>query len=379
MTERAEEWKLLEQMSRDFASRELRAGKEERDRHPFVPLDLDLLRKAEELGFFSLLQEEAADIPASLQALCLVLENLSMEDAAFAGAVFTNSLSQMVMLQAGRADVPDELRGSGTGEREAGRLPLIAFPPFDFPGEVARGLQAEKRDGDYLLTGRAEFVVLGSLARWALLPARTEGVEGFSFFLTALEGEGVEASPPVLSLGLRSCPGVDLVLREASSHLVGKAGEGERYYGSAADLLAVPAAAMSLGVMKGSFREALEYARQRVQGGWEIINWSEVRMLLSQMALHCRSGEMLLAAALRETGKGEAGWEVSSRAAALQVQEMACQVVSDGVQLLGGNGYMRDYGQEKRFRDAHQLKVLLGHHPLRKLEFLRLAEGGYLH
>ena len=189
----------------------------------------------------------------------------------------------------------------------------------------------------------------------------------------------MEASPPVLSLGLRSCPGVDLVLREASSSLIGKAGEGERYYGSAADLLAASAAAMSLGVMKGSFREALEYARQRIQGGWEIINWSEVRMLLSQMALHCRSGEMLLAAALRETQKGEAGWEVSSRAAALQVQEMACQVVSDGVQLLGGNGYMRDYGQEKRFRDAHQLKVLLGHHPLRKLEFLQLAEGSFLH
>ncbi len=374
-SQRSEEWKLLERMSCEFALRELRTGREERDAHPFAPLDLDLLRKGEELGFFSLLQEDGEEAPANLRALNLILENLSMEDAAFAGAVFTHSLSQMVILQAGRADVLDKLKAKAAeGGTAEGRLPLVAFPSFDAPGETARGLRAEKQDGNYLLTGKADFVVLGSMAAWALLPARTMGVEGFSFFLCPLGGEGVEAGPAVLSLGLRSCPGVDLVMKGAVSSLVGEPGEGARYYGSAADLLAVSAAAMSLGVMKGSLREALQYARQRVQGGREIINWSEVRMILSQMSLHCRTGEMLLAAVMQEMAEGKPGWEVSSRAAALQVQDMACQVVSDGVQLLGGNGYMRDYGQEKRFRDAHQLKVLMGHHPLRKLEFLRLAE-----
>ena len=118
----------------------------------------------------------------------------------------------------------------------------------------------------------------------------------------------------------------------------------------------------------------MEYAKQRLQGGRAIINWSEVRMILSKMALQCRSGEMLVDAALRKCEEETAGWEASAIAAALQVQEMACQVVADGVQVLGGNGYMKDYCQEKRFRDAHHLKVLLGHHPLRKLDLFDTLE-----
>lgn len=374
--DRADEWKLLDNMSRDFASRELRVGREERDAHPFAPLDLGLLRKAEELGFFSLFQDEGEEVAANLRALCRVLENLAIEDASFAGAVFTHALAELIMRLAGRGDIPGKLREkAGNGGQEEGRLPLVAFPCFDAPEETARGLRAEKRDDNYLLTGRAEFVVLGNVAGWALLPAYIEGMGKYSFFLTPLKGQGVEVGNSVLSLGLRSCPGADLALQEVVSGLIGEAGEGERYYASAVDLLSACAAAMSLGVMRGSFREALDYARQRVQGGREIINWSEVRMILSQMALHCRAGGMLVDAALREAERGERGWEASSWAAALQVQETACQVASDGVQLLGGNGYMRDYGQEKRFRDAHQLKVLLGHHPLRKLKFLQLAEG----
>jgi alkylation response protein AidB-like acyl-CoA dehydrogenase len=49
---------------------------------------------------------------------------------------------------------------------------------------------------------------------------------------------------------------------------------------------------------------------------------------------------------------------------------MACRATVDGVQLLGGSGYMKDFGQEKRMRDAKQVQCLLGMAPVRKMDFI---------
>jgi alkylation response protein AidB-like acyl-CoA dehydrogenase len=57
-------------------------------------------------------------------------------------------------------------------------------------------------------------------------------------------------------------------------------------------------------------------------------------------------------------------------AAAIHISEMACSATSEGVQLLGGNGYMKDYGQEKRMRDAWQARSLLGMSGLKKMKYI---------
>lgn len=71
-------------------------------------------------------------------------------------------------------------------------------------------------------------------------------------------------------------------------------------------------------------------------------------------------------------GPGSSSYCISS---ALHVHEIACETVTDGVQILGGNGYMKDYGQEKRFRDARQVQALLGTVPMRKLGLIRRDRG----
>jgi alkylation response protein AidB-like acyl-CoA dehydrogenase len=99
-------------------------------------------------------------------------------------------------------------------------------------------------------------------------------------------------------------------------------------------------------------------------------------MILSSMAVKGKVAQMLVERASRAVDTGEPGWRLSSRAAALQVQEMATETTCDGIQLLGGNGYMQDYGQEKRFRDAQQIQALLGMPPIRKLRYVqRIVDG----
>ncbi|HQN18789.1 MAG TPA: acyl-CoA dehydrogenase family protein, partial [Syntrophobacteraceae bacterium] len=123
-------------------------------------------------------------------------------------------------------------------------------------------------------------------------------------------------------------------------------------------------------IMRGSFDYALGYSNEREQGGGPIVNWSMIKTILADMAIQTRIGDMAVCVACSAIENRLPGWDIFVKSAALHVQEAACQVTTEGIQVLGGYGYMKDYGQEKRFRDAQQMKTLLGMAPLRKIDLL---------
>lgn len=369
----SEELRMLDGMARDFAARELVEEREEHDRYPFAALFDAVLVKAMEVGFFAVMMpEEEGGSSEPVTALCLVLDEVCQADASLGGIIFTNALAQEVVRQAGGAGLMREVAAGDGSFRQA----LIAFPSFNNPGEVENAARAVKVEGGCELSGRVEYVVLGGVAKRALLPVRMEGGEGYSFCIVDLDAGGATASGPVFSLGMHACPAVDLTLSAVPGRLIGAEGEGGACFEAAVDRLSVAAAAMAAGVMKGSFSEGLEYSRQREQGGRTIVGWSEVRMLLAGMAVKAKAADLLVQCASGAVDRAEPGWQLASRAAALKVQEMAAEATTDGIQLLGGYGYMKDYGQEKRFRDAKQIQSLMGITPLRRLNYIQRVVDG---
>ena len=127
--------------------------------------------------------------------------------------------------------------------------------------------------------------------------------------------------------------------------------------------------------MRGSLDEALAYSKERFQGGRSIINWSEVSMLLAGMAIKADVAGMCVAQACQAVEQGSVNNGSAGIAAAVHIHEIACEAVTDGIQVLGGYGYMKDYGQEKRYRDARQVQALLGAAPLKKIDLLRGLAG----
>jgi alkylation response protein AidB-like acyl-CoA dehydrogenase len=139
----------------------------------------------------------------------------------------------------------------------------------------------------------------------------------------------------------------------------------------------VAAAAMNAGIMRGSFNEALAYSRERFQGGRAIADWSEVSMILAGMSVKTDVADMCVVQSC--LGLCQSEDENGSRyiACSTHIHELACETVTDGIQILGGYGYMKDYGQEKRFRDARMVQALLGTPPMKKLAMIRnIAEHG---
>ncbi len=364
---------MLDEMARDFAARELEERKQECDRYPYAEFFEDVVQKAQEVGFFSItVPEELGGAAMGVKALSLVLEDISRTDASLAGIIFTNALAQELLMAAG-----EKAALAAKGKDGSWRESVLAFPAFDDPSQNLGLTAARQEDGSFSLNGKVEYVTLAGLAARALLPAAIPGTPGYSFFLVELSSPGCSTGEPVLSLGMHSCPSADLALDGAAGKLVGEEGAGVRYWADCVDSMSAAAAAISAGIMRGCLDEALGYARERFQGGRQIVDWSEVRRILADVSVPVTVSLRLVADVCRSIEEDEPGWRLAARAVALHVQSLACDVTTDGIQLLGGNGYMEDYGQEKRFRDAKQAQALLGMAPVRKLEYVdRVVNNG---
>ncbi len=367
------ELKSFESLARNFATKELIPNRKTNDRYPFGAFYDEVLTKAKDVGLLAVtLPEDCGGIGQGIAALCVILENISEVDASLAGIIFTNAMTQEIMLSAGGKDLLMDIVRQSADVRSA----LISSPVFLNPAEIKPSVEAVKDKDTYMLNGTIEYVVLGGIAAHAVVPTHIDGKDGYTFFLIDLNDEGLTKSEPIFSLGLHACPAVDLTLVNTRGTLIGQEGDGAKYFDQASDHMFPAVAAIQYGIMKGSFQEALSYSQERFQGGWEIINWSGLRMLLGEMAVKVKIADMVVSGAALAVEQDFPQWRLSSRAAALHLSELACKLTTDGIQILGGNGYMKDYGQEKRFRDAKQVQALLGLASLRKLNLVGAIVNG---
>ncbi|MRR36525.1 acyl-CoA dehydrogenase, partial [bacterium] len=340
--------------------------REKGDRYPFGRVDSPVRAKVPGLGCYGMtLPEVLGGIGRCISTLCGVLESSCRTDASLGAIIFTNALAQEIILRSGSAELLRAIASSSTPEEV-----LVACSVYSNPEEHKALPLAAKGKKGYTLSGSAKYVVLAPIAAHALIPAKISGQEGYSFFLVSLSQAKVKKSEPVFSLGVHACPVADLALNEAEAALVGREGTGAKSFAEASNMMYAAAAAISLGIMRGSFEYALNYSNEREQGGCTIVNWSMIKTILADMAIQMKVADMAVSGACSAIEKNIAGWDLCAKSAALHVQDTACLVTTEGIQVLGGYGYMKDYGQEKRFRDAQQNKTLLGLAPLRKVEIL---------
>lgn len=362
---------MLARAADDFAGKELAPFREEYDRYPFGPFFDSVLEKAFDLDFFHImLPEELNGTGQGLKALSVVLENISRQDAGLAGIIFTNEAALRILTEAGEKGQLEKI-----AESEKINDFLTGLSVYTNPAETLPELEARPEGRGYRLTGKADYVSLGGLAPRSLVLAKIPGEQGCSFFLADTSDEGVHVSEPVLSLGMHACPAADITFERAGAALIGRPGRAEHYFRETSDVLHAAAAAMAAGVMKGSFNEAFNYSKNRFQGGQQIIRWSEMKMMLANMAIRVKNAEMTLASALQAAESNHRDWKRCCAAAALEIQAAACDVTSDGIQAMGGAGYMKDFGQEKRFRDARQIQSLLGMAGMKRVRYIESMLG----
>ncbi|MBN1497728.1 MAG: acyl-CoA/acyl-ACP dehydrogenase [Spirochaetes bacterium] len=361
----AAERQAFADLARDISLKKLVEHREENDRYPFGPIFEDAIRDAGIVGFYGVnLPEEQGGVGMNAGMVSVILEKISEVDASLAGVIFSNAAALEIinaaMASTGDTGIYSEIKTLGTAP--------IAFPMYASPDEISPAMLSKDESRIFYATIRN--CALGNIADYAVVPIRRKENQPYSYYLVDLKDKGVTISRPIVSLGLHGCPMVDITIDKVPSRVIGKSGEGKKYFSAMSDRMAVCAAAMSLGIMRGSFQDAMQYTSDRYQGGRQIIDWGQVRMMLANMAIEMKIAESCVAMACQQMDCCVCGWEKTAQAAAIHIGEMATRSCTDGVQLFGGNGYMKDYPQEKRMRDARHAQSLLGMVPLRKIQYI---------
>jgi len=365
-TRQNEDIRAFNEMARSFARKELLDHVHEHE-YPYSREITGVMETAGKTGLFGInLPVNWGGTGLDASALAGIVEEISAIDAGMAAILFTHAAALEIIAAAA---VTDGESCQSIYELAAGPegIPL-AFQSYASPDEIDFPEVSGK--GKHLLNGKLPFLALGGMTRYAVAAGARQKDKGFSYYLIDLYAAGVMKSDPVLTLGFQACQAVDADLKDVPGMLIGVEGAGNIYFLKMLSAMSLPAAALSLGIMQGCFNEAIDYAGQRWQGGRNIVEWSGVRMKLAEIAIQINVAKSCLSGIRSAYDTASPDANNPAVAAAIHISELACGATSEGIQLLGGNGYMKDYGQEKRMRDAWQARSLLGMSGLKKMKYI---------
>jgi alkylation response protein AidB-like acyl-CoA dehydrogenase len=234
------------------------------------------------------------------------------------------------------------------------------------------------RDGDgWVLNGEKKFITNGNVASYAVVAAVTEkgkGYKGISSFAVDLENTpGFHVGRVEEKMGILASGTSELVFEDArlpADALLGKEGEGFRQMLTTLDGGRIGIASQAIGIGRAVLEEALEYAKTREQFGKPISTFQAIQWKLADMATELDAAELLTlrAAWLEDNHKP---YEKESAMAKMFASDAAMKAAVEGVQVLGGYGYCKEYPMERHMRDAKICQIYEGTNEIMRLVIAR--------
>jgi alkylation response protein AidB-like acyl-CoA dehydrogenase len=227
-------------------------------------------------------------------------------------------------------------------------------------------------DGDaYVVNGTKQWISNGSCADYYILFARTsdDAKRGLSTFVVPGDADGMSFGAPEKKMGL-ACDVTTQVIFEGARipavQLVGEEGAGMKVALSALDAGRLGIAAVATGIAQSALAHAVAYAGERKQFGRAIGELQGLQFLLADMAADVERARAtyLHAARLKDAGRP---FSRQASVAKLTASDAAMRVTTDAVQVLGGNGYTREYPVERLFRDAKVTQIFEGTNQIQRM------------
>ena len=235
-------------------------------------------------------------------------------------------------------------------------------------GSDVSGIQTKARkDGDhYIINGSKQWITNGGEAEiYSILAItdRSRGPRGASFFVVEKGDPGFSFGKKEKKLGIRASATRELIFEDCripKDRLIDREGMGFIIAMKTFDKSRPGIAALAVGLAQGALDIAVEYARKRVQFDKPIISFQAIQHKLADMATKTEAARALLYSIARYMDSEPR--EVSKVSAMTKVfaGDVAMEVATNAVQVLGGYGYMQDYPVEKMMRDAKILQIYEG-------------------
>ncbi len=162
-------------------------------------------------------------------------------------------------------------------------------------------------------------------------------------------------------------------VRIPAANLIGQEGQGFAIAMHTLDRSRPAIAAQAVGIAQGALDYAVGYVKERKAFGHPIAEFQGLQFMLADMAMKIEAARGLTYRACALIDQGDPDGELNSAGAMAKAfaSDIAMEVTTDGVQLLGGNGYTMDFPVERFMRDAKITQIYEGTNQIQRVVIAR--------
>ncbi|MFF4817624.1 acyl-CoA dehydrogenase family protein [Kitasatospora sp. NPDC001309] len=246
-------------------------------------------------------------------------------------------------------------------------------------GSDAAGMKTRAvRDGDFwVLNGVKRWITNAGVSEFYTVMAVTDPSmrsKGISAFVVEKGDAGVSFGAPEKKLGIKGSPTREVYfdnVRIPADRMIGAEGTGFATAMRTLDHTRVTIAAQAVGIAQGALDYAKGYVQERKQFGKAIAEFQGVQFMLADMAMKLEAARQMTYVAAAKSQRGDADLTFFGAAAKCFASDVAMEVTTDAVQLLGGYGYTRDYPVERMMRDAKITQIYEGTNQVQRIVMAR--------
>jgi alkylation response protein AidB-like acyl-CoA dehydrogenase len=391
----------LQKWVHEFAATVVRPAAAQYDEREDFPWPV--LQEAAKIGLYSLDFFATQWFDESGLGIPLTMEELFWGDAGIGLAIVGTTLAAA------------SVRANGTDEQVGQWIPAM-FGTVDEPKVAAfcssepdagsdvgamrtRAVYDEKTD-EWVLTGTKTWATNGGIADIHVVTAVVDPelkARGHASFVVPPGTKGIAQGQKFLKHGIRASHTAEVVLddcrvpgdcllggRDKLEERLARAREGAKSGRTQPSMATFertrPAVgAQAVGVARAAYDYALEYAKQRVQFGRPIIENQAIAFMLADMKTSIDAARLLVWRAAWMARNGQQFTSAEGSMSKLVAGETAVRVTEKAMQILGGNGYTREYPVERMARDAKIYTIFEGTSEIQRLVIARTISGVQVH
>jgi acyl-CoA dehydrogenase len=361
----------IQKAAREFALGEFPERAQEFDRNE--SFDLDIWRKACELGFVGVFIDEAyGGAGLGFLEAGLIMEEFWAVDAGMANATLSTTFgAELLRLFATEEQKKKYLPPLVNGEAILG----TAITEPDAGSDVTSAIAPAVRDGDeYVINGSKMFITNGTLANYLNVfcltdPDNPDRHQRHSFIMVETDRPGFEASKIHGKLGIRANDTAEISfsnVRVPTSNLIGEEGSGFRELMAFFNVTRLHICAMALGIARAAMEESITHIKKRRQFGVPLASFQINQFKIAEMATLIRAARNLYYEAAWLTDIGKMDHALTAMAKWFSGQ-MAVRCADEALQMHGGYGYIDEYKVQRIYRDAKIVEIYEGTKEIEKI------------
>lgn len=380
----------------EFARDVIRPAAEEWDEREETPWPL--IQEASKVGLYSLDFFATQWLEPTGLGIPVAFEELFWGDAGIALSIVGTGLAAASVAAVGTPEQVAEWVPQMFGTADDVRLGAFCASEPDAGSDVgsirARAVFDEAKD-EWVLNGTKTWATNGGIADVHVVVASVHpdlGSRGQASFIVPPNTPGLRQGQKFKKHGIRASHTAEVILedvripsglivggKEKFDERIARAREGKSSKGQAAmktfETTRPSVGAMALGVGRAAYDYALQYAREREQFGKKIGDFQAIAFKLADMKTRLDAARLMVwrAAWMARNGKDFENAEGSM--AKLIASEMSVYVTEEAIQILGGNGYTREYPVERMHRDSKIFTIFEGTSEIQRLVIGRTVTG----